>query len=129
MRHPRSFDLTLRQQRILIVITYNSKTSAEFFEPKLMQLHNATRTAFLHNVHKYFSLLVMKSQLIQMTFEVDLETEEKLKLPEHLTENLGAGKWLITIQPKAAKPIRNHAAFLNSYAEEDEGLYDDYPSR
>lgn len=71
----------------------------------------------------------MKNQLIQMTFEVDLETGEKLELPKNLIENLGAGKWLITIQPKSFQPIRNHAAFLNSYAEEDEGLYDDYPSR
>lgn len=71
----------------------------------------------------------MKNQLIQMTFEVDLENNEKLELPEHLIKNLGAGKWLITIQPKAALPVRNHAALLNSYAEEDEGLYDNYPSR
>lgn len=64
-----------------------------------------------------------------MTFEVDLETGEKLELPENLTQNLGAGKWLVTIQPKISPKIRDHAAFLNSYAEEDEGLYDDYPSR
>ena len=71
----------------------------------------------------------MKNQLIQMTFEVDLETGEELKLPKNLIENLGAGKWLIIIQPKSFQPIRSHAAFLNSYAEEDEGLYDNYPSR
>lgn len=71
----------------------------------------------------------MKNQLIQMTFEVDLETGEKLELPKNLMENLGAGKWLVTIQPKNFPQIRNHAAFLNSYTEEDEGLYDDYPSR
>ena len=71
----------------------------------------------------------MKNQLIQMTFEVDLETGEKLELPENLMENLGAGKWLVTIQPKNVEQIKNHAAFLNGYVEEDEGLYDDYPSR
>ena len=71
----------------------------------------------------------MKNQLIQMTFEVDLETGEKLELPKTVTENLGAGKWLITIQPKNFPPIKNHVAFLNSYSEEDEGLYDDYSSR
>jgi len=72
----------------------------------------------------------MKNQLIQMTFEVDLKTGEKLELPENLMENLGAGKWLVTIQPKTVElEIRNHAAFLNGYAPEDEGLYDDYPSR
>ena len=71
----------------------------------------------------------MKNQLIQMTFEVDLETGEKFELPKNLIENLGAGKWLVTIQPKTDQPVRNHSAFLNSYAEEDEGLYYDYPSR
>ncbi|HEX8396955.1 MAG TPA: hypothetical protein VF644_05990 [Pyrinomonadaceae bacterium] len=71
----------------------------------------------------------MKSQLVQMMFEVYLENGEKLKLPEQLVENLGAGKWLITIQPKASESIRTHDAFLNGYSEEDEGLYDDYPSR
>ncbi len=63
-----------------------------------------------------------------MTFEVDLETGEKLELPGHFVENLGAGKWLVTIQPKPVEQIRNHSAFLNSYAELDEGLYDEYPS-
>jgi hypothetical protein len=71
----------------------------------------------------------MKNQLIQMTFEVDLETGERLELPKNLTENLGAGKWLVTIQPKDFQPVKNHAGFLNSYAEEDEGLYGGYPSR
>ena len=60
-----------------------------------------------------------------MTFEVDLETGEKLELPKNLIENLGAGKWLVTIQPKTVEQIKNHSAFLNSYAEDDEGLYDD----
>jgi hypothetical protein len=83
----------------------------------------------LHNILKCFNLLAMKGKLIQMTFEVDLENNEKLELPENLITNLGAGRWLITIQPKTTEPIRAHTAFLNSYAEEDEGLYDDYPSR
>jgi hypothetical protein len=42
----------------------------------------------------------MKNQLIQMTFEVDLEKGEKLELPKNLIENLGTGKWIVTIQPK-----------------------------
>lgn len=29
----------------------------------------------------------------------------------------------------AINPIRNHQAFLNGYSPEDEGLYDDYPTR
>lgn len=40
-------------------------------------------------------------------------------------------KWLLTIRPASIEfdiqPIRGHGAFLNSYAEEDEGLYDDHP--
>jgi hypothetical protein len=31
----------------------------------------------------------------------------------------------IAIQPNSIAPIRTHAAFLNSYSSEDEGLYDD----
>jgi predicted DNA-binding antitoxin AbrB/MazE fold protein len=33
------------------------------------------------------------------------------------------------IAPRAAAPLRDHSAFLNSYAPEDEGLYDAYPAR
>lgn len=35
----------------------------------------------------------------------------------------------ILISPPLSTPIRSHSAFLNSYAPEDEGLYDDYPPR
>ncbi len=50
-------------------------------------------------------------------------------LPPELTTSVGAGRWLITIQPAptpSSLPMRNHSAFLNSYVPEDEGLYDDY---
>jgi len=30
---------------------------------------------------------------------------------------------------QTGQPVRQHDAFLNSYAPEDEGLYDDYPTR
>ena len=33
------------------------------------------------------------------------------------------------IMRRAAAPLRDHSAFLNSYAPEDEGLYDAYPAR
>lgn len=33
------------------------------------------------------------------------------------------------ITPRAAAPLRDHSAFLNSYTPEDEGLYDAYPAR
>jgi hypothetical protein len=53
-----------------------------------------------------------------------------LNLPPELTAGIGAGRWLLTIQPvtspPASLPTRNHDAFLSSYAPEDEGLYDHY---
>ena len=73
----------------------------------------------------------MKSNLINLTYEISLQPGEKLSLPESLIESVGEGRWLITIEPftgaNPLAPIRNHNAFLNSYAPEDEGLYDDYP--
>lgn len=68
----------------------------------------------------------MKSQLLQLAFEIELQEGEKLTLPSSILEGIGKGKWLITIQPKSPAPNRSHNAFLNSYAPEDEGLYDDY---
>lgn len=75
----------------------------------------------------------MKSNLLSVTYEVELQPGEKLVLPEELVESIGGGRWKITIQPIDAplsgQLVRDHTAFLNSYAPEDEGLYDDYPSR
>ena len=71
----------------------------------------------------------MNSQLVNLTVEVTLQPGEKLSLPQSLIDSVGAGDWLISIQPATASQtvIRNHSAFLNGYAPEDEGLYDDYP--
>lgn len=73
----------------------------------------------------------MKSQPIKLTYEIELQAGEALVLPPELIASVGAGCWLITIQPistsVASLPTRNHAAFLGSYAPEDEGLYEDYP--
>jgi hypothetical protein len=68
----------------------------------------------------------MKSRLVNLTFEVELQSGEKFVLPEEL-EHIGEGRWIITVQPAFATTplIRNHNAFLNGYAPEDEGLYDD----
>ena len=71
----------------------------------------------------------MKSRLVNLTFEVELQAGEKFALPEEL-EHLGVGRWIITVQPAFPKPatnplLLNHDAFLDSYAPEDEGLYDD----
>lgn len=70
----------------------------------------------------------MKNGLVNLTYEIELELGEKLILPESLIAHVEAGRWLITIQPLPI-PIRSHSAFLNSYAPEDEGLYDDYLPR
>jgi len=74
----------------------------------------------------------MKSSPIILTYEVEVQPGERLALPEPLVESIGAGRWIITVQPAATgipvTPIRDHAAFLNSYPSEDEGLYDDYPA-
>jgi hypothetical protein len=75
----------------------------------------------------------MKGNLTSLTVEIELQPGEQLTLPEPLLEAITPGRWLITIQPISSEaspsPIRNHKAFLNSYAPEDEGLYDDYPTR
>ncbi len=73
----------------------------------------------------------MKSTLVNLSYEIELQPGEKLTLPSDLVEKIGAGSWLITIQPKSSIKqdlIRNHNAFLNGYAPADEGLYDEYPS-
>ncbi len=71
-----------------------------------------------------------------------LTPAEQLILTQLLLEHLlqQAASVETTINPKMIQqlwhsstlrpqPTRNHAAFLNSYAQEDEGLYDDYPTR
>jgi hypothetical protein len=72
----------------------------------------------------------MKDQLRHLAFEIELQPGEKLTLPPALIEGVGAGRWVITIEPAdSAAPIRGHGAFLNGYAAEDEGLYDDDSGR
>jgi len=69
----------------------------------------------------------MKSQPINLTYEIELQPGEVLTLPPELTASIGAGCWVVTIQPASKSlPTRSHSAFLNSYAAEDERLYDDY---
>ncbi|MBM4460333.1 MAG: hypothetical protein FJ011_21645 [Chloroflexi bacterium] len=76
----------------------------------------------------------MAMSLLNLTYEVELKPGEKLSLPAHLINAVDAGRWLITIRPysaatMSAPSIRSHSAFLNSYAPEDEGLYDELPAR
>ena len=66
----------------------------------------------------------MKSQLSYLSFEVQVSEGQKLDIPESIKQKLGEGKWLVKIQP--SNSIRSQEAFLNGYAPEDEGLYDDY---
>ena len=71
----------------------------------------------------------MENSLVSLTYQVALEPGERLiTLPESLIALAGTERWLITMRPYPA-PIRSHSAFLNSYAPQDEGLYDDYPPR
>jgi hypothetical protein len=71
----------------------------------------------------------MKNELVRLTYEIELQPGESLRLPEELVAGIGPGRWRLTIQPVRRPRLRSHAAFLNSYALEDEGLYDDYPGR
>lgn len=70
----------------------------------------------------------MKAQWLELGCEIELGNGERLSLPESVVGQVGPGRWIVTIQPadgNTAKVFRNHSAFLNSYASEDEGLYDD----
>ena len=71
----------------------------------------------------------MKDELVRLTCEIELQPGEQLRLPEALVAGIGPGRWRLTVQPVRRPPVRNHAAFLNGYAPEDEGLYDAYPAR
>jgi hypothetical protein len=72
----------------------------------------------------------MKDQPIRLSYEIELQPGEKLSLPPALVDSVGAGRWILTIQPAQSAPaIRRHSAFLAGYAPEDEGLYDDNSSR
>jgi hypothetical protein len=68
----------------------------------------------------------MRSQVVQIAVTVELQPGEKLALPTEIVESIGAGRWLITLQPAPTENgLRDHSAFLKSYGPEDEGLYDD----
>jgi ferredoxin len=71
----------------------------------------------------------MKDELVCLTCEIELQPGEPLRLPEALAAAIGPGRWRLTVQAVRRPPVRSHSAFLNSYAPEDEGLYDAYPAR
>jgi hypothetical protein len=66
----------------------------------------------------------MKDELLNLTYTIELKPGEKLALPPAAVESIGPGRWILNIRPAGANGIRRHDAFLNSYAPEDEGLYD-----
>lgn len=77
----------------------------------------------------------MKTQVVSLSCEVELLSGETFTLPDEIINQIGAGRWLISIAPapppetgikSPLEPVRQHDAFLNGYAPEDEGLYDDY---
>jgi len=72
----------------------------------------------------------MQSHLTEITYNVELQAGEELSLPQDVAAILGPGHWLVTIKPADSSSdggsVRDHVAFLNSFAPEDEGLYDDY---
>jgi hypothetical protein len=73
----------------------------------------------------------MDSRVNEIIYDVTLQPGEPLSLPKEAASILGPGQWLISIRPAdagAAGPIRDHSAFLSSYAPEDDGLYDDVTS-
>lgn len=70
----------------------------------------------------------MKDELVRLTYEIELQPGEQLRLPDALIASIGPGRWRLTVQPVRRSSVRSHSAFLNSYAPEDEGLYDAYPA-
>ncbi len=75
----------------------------------------------------------MSGKVLNLSYEIELQIGEKLSLPDSLLDSIGVGRWVVTIQPVAptleTQSIRNHQAFLNGYAPEDEGLYDDWQNQ
>jgi hypothetical protein len=75
----------------------------------------------------------MQTNPVPLSFEVELAPGERLILPPAVIERIGAGHWLVTISPVGTRElpevVRDHSAFLSSYAAEDEGLYDDCAAR
>ncbi len=68
----------------------------------------------------------MQGSPLELTCEVEVGPGEKLTLPNSLVENVGPGRWIITVQSLPSDfAVRDHTAFLRTYGPEDEGLYDD----
>jgi hypothetical protein len=72
----------------------------------------------------------MQSKVTEISCAIELRTGEALRLPDEIVQIIGPGRWLVSIRPAdhvaTNCTIRDHSAFLNSFAPEDEKLYDDY---
>ncbi len=69
----------------------------------------------------------MKNNLGIVSCQIELRAGERLVLPDEIQKQVGPGSWIVTIRPADSPqtgPTRDHRAFLNGYAPEDEGLYD-----
>lgn len=75
----------------------------------------------------------MQSALANLTYEIELKEGETFSFPDEIMKRIKAGKWLVSIRPTSMQSngsaTRGHGAFLSSYAEADEGLYDDCTAR
>jgi hypothetical protein len=71
----------------------------------------------------------MQTNTTGLSCEIELRPGENLTLPQSLVDRVGPGQWRVTISPVSdvslAEASRVHAAFLNGYVAEDEGLYGD----
>jgi hypothetical protein len=70
----------------------------------------------------------LNSDFNEITFDLQLQPGEPLQLPKEAAAIVGPGHWLVSVRPADCQsgPVRDHSAFVNSFAPEDEGLYDDY---
>ncbi len=71
--------------------------------------------------------------MMPLSYDVELQPGETLQLPQSVVKRVGPGHWRVTIAPvneeESASAVRGHSAFVNGYAPQDEGLYDDVPGR
>ena len=121
--------------RTVVFLTVGPHGRAYALKEPAVEWEGASQLAHEAEVERQGAILggSMKNELINLMYEIDLQPGEKLALPESLVNVVGAGRWLVTVrpldQPDLSVPIRNHNAFLNSYAPEDEGLYDNNSAR
>jgi hypothetical protein len=55
----------------------------------------------------------MNDRPVRLTYEIEIQPGETLRLPDALVASVGPGRWRLTVQPVRTRPARRHAAFLN----------------